>query len=72
MMRLLILALLTLFPFAASAQVINACVKPSGLLRVVSDSAECKANENSIQWNGQGPQGEDQRAGEDAGAEAAP
>jgi hypothetical protein len=42
----------------ATAQVINACVKPNGTLKVVAASGDCASNETPISWNVQGPQGE--------------
>lgn len=44
---------------AASAQVINACVKRrDGTLRLVVDPANCTFRETAISWNQVGPQGE--------------
>ena len=51
-------ALFLLLPAAAQAQqVINACVKENGAMRIVSDSAECRAREAPLSWNREGPQG---------------
>ena len=62
-MRLLIpfvlslVSLLLLFPATAQAQVINACVNKQGLMRSVTDLAECRASETPLSWNQAGPQG---------------
>ena len=56
---------------AASAQVINACVKTkNGALRIVSDPADCTSRETPISWNQQGPQGDPGLNGADAGTSA--
>ena len=39
----------------ATAQVINACLKPNGTLKVVSAPGDCASNETPISWNVQGP-----------------
>jgi hypothetical protein len=65
-MRHAIQALAVLFLFlavllassAASAQVIQACAhKQTGVLRLVSDPAECGQNESAVSWNQVGPMG---------------
>ena len=49
---------------AASAQVINACIKPNGTLKVVSAPGDCGSQETPISWNQTGPQGEPGEPGE--------
>ena len=44
-------------PLAGVAQVINACVKPNGTLKVTTTAGNCGNNESPISWNVQGPQG---------------
>jgi hypothetical protein len=57
--RLILAALVLLFGTAASAQVINGCVKnKNGALRIVADPTDCTSRETPISWNVQGPQGE--------------
>jgi len=67
-MRVLASVVVSLFVLllgsASAAQVINACAKASGALRVVAASTDCKANETPLSWNQQGPQGEPGPAGE--------
>jgi hypothetical protein len=63
------------FASAASAQVINGCIKTNGTLKIVTGPADCSARETPISWNQQGPQGEPGPAGEpglpgEPGAEA--
>ena len=60
-----LLTALSLFGFAllfaaesAASQVIHACVKPNGALRVVSTDSDCNHNETPILWNVQGAQGD--------------
>jgi hypothetical protein len=36
---------------------INACVKKSGDLTIVSSASDCKAHEQLLTWNVQGPSG---------------
>ena len=63
-MRLLIpfvlslVSLLLVLPAAAQDQVINACVKKRGAMRIVSDLSECKRRETPLSWNQVGAQGE--------------
>ena len=56
---ILILSCLGLFLAAgiAPAQVINACVKSNGALKVVADLAECSSREMQLSWQVQGPPG---------------
>lgn len=58
-MRLLlgIVAILLIAPLAASAQVIHACVKQGGTVKIVADSADCRPVETPLSWNVQGPAG---------------
>lgn len=42
----------------ADEQTLYACAqKPSGILRLVDDAAECRETEKAVQWNVQGPPG---------------
>ena len=43
---------------AASAQVIDGCIKPNGTLKVVTAPGSCGNNEMPISWNVQGPKGD--------------
>jgi hypothetical protein len=46
---------------AAQGEVIQACVRPGGQLRIIDASDECRNNEQLLEWNIQGipgPQGE--------------
>jgi sulfatase-modifying factor enzyme 1/collagen triple helix repeat protein len=55
-----IIAMLTIksVPSLGTDNVIYACVNQvTGVLRIVSDTAACLPTENSISWNGMGPQG---------------
>ena len=72
-MRLLVsfLAVLLLAPLAASAQVIHACVKNGGTLKVVPDPVECGQGDTPLSWNVQGPAGADGADGQD-GMDGAP
>jgi len=54
---LILAAALLITPVAASAQVINACVKRSGILKIVPDPSFCGNSETPISWNMQGPPG---------------
>src|SRR5690349_9582331 len=40
-----------------ASNVIRACVKQEGQLRVVDSESDCKKNETALAWNVQGPQG---------------
>ena len=41
-----------------STEVIQACVKKDGAVRIVSDASQCNNNnETALSWNVQGPQG---------------
>src|SRR3990172_7725198 len=42
----------------ARGQVINACAKPNGNLRLVDDSTACRRNETPLSWSVQGPKGD--------------
>jgi hypothetical protein len=44
---------------AYADDVIHACVRPNGALRVVGDPGDCGANETAIAWNVEGPPGAD-------------
>jgi hypothetical protein len=51
-------------PSSSDDDVISACVNPhSGKLRVVGTTASCKGNEQGLEWNKRGPQGERGPAG---------
>ena len=41
----------------ASAQLIDACVKNDGSLRIVGSPADCRSKESPISWNATGPEG---------------
>lgn len=41
----------------ADAQTIEACVSPSGKLRIVGDAGSCKRKESPLSWGTQGPEG---------------
>ena len=41
----------------AQSPVIQACVGPDGLVRIVSNAAACRASETAVSWNVQGSQG---------------
>jgi hypothetical protein len=58
-MRLLFVLFAMLFaqPLAASAQVIHACVKNGGTIKIVEDPAQCGGGDTSLSWNVQGLQG---------------
>ena len=66
-MRLFVLAttLALLFSAAATAEVISACVKPNGGMRIVAPGTECRGDETPISWNVQGPPGADGMDGTD-------
>lgn len=50
---------------SAHAQIIHACAhKQPGVLRLVSDAAQCTQNESAVSWNQEGPQGEKGGQGE--------
>ena len=55
---LLISLALCLVGTTASAEVINACVKPNGGMRIVAATTECRGDETPISWNVQGPKGD--------------
>jgi hypothetical protein len=59
-----LLAALLLTPLAASAQVINACVKNGGTIKIVADPTQCSQGDTPLSWNVQGPQGEPGTPGE--------
>jgi len=58
--RALVMALCVSVLAAAPArgQVINACAKPNGNLRVVDDLTACGRNETPLSWSVQGPKGD--------------
>ena len=58
-MRLLVslLAALLLAPFTADAQVIHACVKNGGTLKIVADPALCGQGDTALTWKVQGEPG---------------
>src|SRR5262245_56021750 len=64
---LVLVASLLLAPFTASAQVIHACVKNGGSLKIVTDPAQCGGGETPLSWNVQGPPGEPGTDGADGG-----
>src|SRR5690349_11595067 len=41
----------------ARADIINACVLPSGQVRIVGSAGGCRGTETSLSWNTQGPPG---------------
>ena len=57
----LAVALVLLLPVArvsASPSTLSACINPgNGMMRLVSDSSQCHANENFVTWNVTGPAG---------------
>jgi hypothetical protein len=59
-MRLLLAVVVTvlLAPLTSSAQVIHACVKNGGTLKIVADPAQCGQGDTPLSWNAQGPPGE--------------
>jgi hypothetical protein len=61
-------ALFTLVAISISqptlAQVIDACVKKDGAIRIVGSSADCRSNESAISWNVTGPEGPQGPVGE--------
>lgn len=68
----ILISLMVLFVSgSASAEVVNACVKPKGGLRIVDASTECRGDETPLSWNVQGPQGDTGDAGMD-GADGVP
>ena len=54
-----------LYSAAASADVITACVKPNGGMRIVTPGTECRGDETPLAWNVQGPQGPQGQPGMD-------
>jgi hypothetical protein len=70
-----ILVAVTLFavalPAVAHGQTIDACVGPSGKLRIVDDAGSCKRKESPLSWASAGPAGAPGETGEpgDQGAE---
>lgn len=68
---LAVLAAFLFAPLTASAQVINACVKNGGTLKIVADPAQCNAADTPLSWNVQGPQGPPGEPGQ-PGMEGAP
>jgi len=59
-MHLLLAVVVTMLlaPVTASAQVIHACVKNGGTIKIVADPAQCNAGDTPVAWNVQGAQGE--------------
>src|SRR5690242_5174583 len=43
---------------AATTGVINACILPSGQVRIPASGESCKGNETAVVWNVQGPKGD--------------
>jgi hypothetical protein len=66
-----VVVLLLLGSTTAAAQVINACAKSNGALRVVAAPTDCKASETPLSWNQQGPKGDPGDMGE-PGMDGAP
>ncbi len=59
LLKLLLIAFAaSLLSTAASAEVINGCIKSNGTLKVVADLSQCSSREMPISWNVQGTQGE--------------
>lgn len=50
--------------FPASAQIIDACIKNDGSLRIVGSPADCRSKESPISWNATGPEGPQGPVGE--------
>ena len=57
LVRVLTFPTALVFSATAEAQLIQACVRPNGEMRVVRGPADCKANETPLSWIQQGPQG---------------
>ena len=71
----LIVAMGGMIPTAfGSDDVINACMKKNGNLRVIDEGEACRRNEQPLFWNVQGPQGEQGPKGDtgDQGPEGPP
>ncbi len=45
------------FASTPATSVLIACQSPSGFLRLVSSTTDCRSNETAVQWNVQGPTG---------------
>lgn len=59
MMRSFAFAILVASSMASATEaVIDACVNPAGVLRVVSTQAECRSAETAISWSVQGEKGD--------------
>ena len=53
-----VVLLLPLTRVSASPSTLSACINPgNGMMRLVSDSSQCHANENFVTWNVTGPAG---------------